>query len=142
MRRVDLRQHDGRQIGRRCRDVIGTWKGTLDTQIGTVEVTIVIDGASPLSGQATLGEFGGKIEEGKLDGDKLSFVVKLEHGTITFDGTVANDEMKLTVVGTGHNGLLREVARLLQHVRGAMDQLPAAWAGRSGDSPEASSLNY
>ena len=81
-------------------NLVGTWKGGMDTQMGTVQVTIAVDGANPLSGQVTLGQFGGKIEQGKVDGDRIAFIVNIEHGTLTFDGTVAGDEMTLTVIGT------------------------------------------
>jgi len=40
----------------------------------------VIETASPLSGKATLGEFGGPIANGTLDNDKVSFDVTIEHG--------------------------------------------------------------
>jgi len=80
--------------------LVGTWKGTMESQMGTVEVTLVIETASPLSGKATLGEFGGPIANGTLDNDKVSFDVTIEHGTLKFAGTVAGDEMKVTVTGT------------------------------------------
>lgn len=81
-------------------NAVGTWTGNMDTQMGSVLVTIAIDKAAPLSGQVTLGQFGGPISNGKLDNDKVTFDVNIEHGTLKFDGTVAGDEMKLTVTGT------------------------------------------
>jgi hypothetical protein len=80
--------------------LVGTWKGDMESQMGSVEVTVVIDGAAPLTGKVTLAQFGGPIAEGKVDGEKVSFTVNIEHGTLKFDGTVAGDEMKLTVIGT------------------------------------------
>ena len=80
--------------------LVGTWKGTMESQMGTVDVTLVIETASPLSGKATLGEFGGPIANGTLDNDKVSFDVTIEHGTLKFGGTVAGEEMKVTVTGT------------------------------------------
>jgi hypothetical protein len=42
----------------------------------------------------------GKIEKGKLDGDTTSFEINIERGKISYEGTVAGDEMKLNVTGT------------------------------------------
>ena len=81
-------------------NLIGTWKGDMDTQMGSVQVTIVVDSASPLAGKVTLSQFGGPISEGRIEGEKVSFNVTIEHGTLKFDGTVAGDEMKLNVIGT------------------------------------------
>lgn len=81
-------------------NLVGTWKGDMDSQMGSVQVTIVVDSASPLGGKVTLSQFGGPISDGKVDGEKVSFNVALEHGTLKFDGTIAGDEMKLTVIGT------------------------------------------
>lgn len=78
----------------------GTWKGDMDSQMGRVPVTIVVDRASPLAGKVSVSEFGGPISEGKGDGAKVSFNVEIEHGTLKFEGTVAGDEMTLTVTGT------------------------------------------
>ena len=72
----------------------------LSTVPRATAVTLVIETASPLSGKATLGEFGGPIANGTLDNDKVSFDVTIEHGTLKFAGTVAGDEMKVTVTGT------------------------------------------
>ena len=48
------------------------------------------------------------ISEGKIDGDKISFVVKVDMGgnamTINYKGTVAGDEMKLTFSMEGGMG--------------------------------------
>jgi hypothetical protein len=78
---------------------VGTWKGPMDTQIGTVDVALVIEGEAPLAGRATMDRYEGKIA-GKRDGDKLSFTVTLDHGVVKFEGTVSGDEMKLNVTGT------------------------------------------
>jgi hypothetical protein len=40
---------------------VGTWKGPMDTQIGTVDVTLVIEGEAPLAGKATMDRYEGKI---------------------------------------------------------------------------------
>jgi hypothetical protein len=37
----------------------------------------------------------GRIEKGKIDGEKISFDVSIEPGTIAYAGTVKGDEMTL-----------------------------------------------
>ena len=81
----------------------GTWKGSMETQMGTTGVTITITSGTGLAGRVTLDQFEGTIENAKVDGDKVSFVVNIEPGTIGFEGTAAGDEMKLNVTGTQGN---------------------------------------
>ena len=92
----------GLSVLARAADVapVGTWKGTMESQMGPVDVTLVIESAAPIAGKATLGQFGGPITNGTLERDKVSFDVTIEHGTLKFDGTVAGDEMKLAITGT------------------------------------------
>ena len=54
-------------------------------------------------GNGKVGDYQGKIAKGKVDGEKISFEVNIEPGTITYEGTIAGDEMKLTVTGTTGN---------------------------------------
>ncbi len=75
-------------------DVAGVWKGTMDTQKGPVETTITIDPGTALAGKVHLAEYEGKIEKGRLEGDKISFEITIERGMITYEGTVSGDEMK------------------------------------------------
>ena len=84
-------------------DVAGTWKGTMETQIGPVENTITIEPGAALEGQVKVGEYEGRIAKGKREGDKISFEITIERGTLLYDGTVGADEMKLTVTGTTGN---------------------------------------
>ena len=84
-------------------DVAGVWKGTMDTQMGPVATTITIETAAPLAGRVTVAEYEGKIENGRLDTDKISFEINIERGKITYEGTVSGDEMNLNVVGTTGN---------------------------------------
>jgi hypothetical protein len=53
-----------------------------------------------LAGKVKLGDYEGAIEKGKLAGDKISFETTVEPGKVSFDGTVAADQMELNVVGT------------------------------------------
>ena len=84
-------------------DVTGTWKASFDTQIGVQNYTYtfaVKDGA--LTGKIQ-SEMGGTtdVKEGKVDGDKISFVeifkfMEMEI-RITYSGKVTSaDEIKFT----------------------------------------------
>jgi opacity protein-like surface antigen len=81
-------------------DVAGTWKGTLETPMGPMENTIVLaaDGAS-LTGSVKTDFFEAKLDNGKLDGDKVSFEINIEFGKLVYEGTVAGDDLKLNVTG-------------------------------------------
>ena len=81
-------------------DLAGSWKGSMDTQMGKTDVTLTITPGAKLAGTASMGGFSGPIQEGKMDGANISFEVKIEHGSIAFEGTVAGNEMRLNVTGT------------------------------------------
>jgi hypothetical protein len=84
-------------------NVTGIWKGSFDTQMGAMETTLTVKAGPGVAGTVTIAEMEGKIENGKLDGDKISFEVNIGPGKLAFEGTVAGDEMKLTVTGTSGN---------------------------------------
>jgi hypothetical protein len=84
-------------------EVVGTWKGTMDTQMGPVENIITIQAGEPFAGNVKAGEFEAKIEQARLDGNKISFQITIQYGTVSYDGTVSGDEMALTVTGTTGN---------------------------------------
>ena len=84
-------------------DVSGTWKGTAETENGTLERTFVfkVDG-DKLTGETTSNMLGkSTIENGKVAGDKLSFTinVKFQDNDLKLDyqGEVKGDEMVLKV---------------------------------------------
>jgi len=87
----------------RAADVDGKWSGSLDTPMGAVQVgfNFKADG-STLNGTTT-GPDGGElpIKNGKIDGDKISFVVTIDFGGMMFDlnytGVVGADTTKLTI---------------------------------------------
>ena len=81
-------------------DLAGTWKGSIDTQMGAMGVTITIQAGTKLAGQVKAGEYQGAIENGKVDGEKISFETNIDPGKLTFEGTVAGDDMKLNMTGT------------------------------------------
>lgn len=84
-------------------DISGTWKASFDTQIGQQNYTytfVVKDGA--LTGKIQ-SEMGGTtdIRDGKIDGDKVSFVEMFKYQDmeiqITYTGKVTSaDEIKFT----------------------------------------------
>jgi len=81
-------------------DLAGTWKGTMETQMGPVETIITLQAGEALAGTVKMADFEGKIEKAKLEGDKISFEINIQYGTVSFAGTVSGDEMKLNVTGT------------------------------------------
>jgi hypothetical protein len=84
-------------------NVVGVWKGTMDTQMGPVENTITIESAAPLAGTVKVAEYDSKIEKGTFEGGKISFEITIQYGTVAYAGTVSGDEMKLNVIGTSGN---------------------------------------
>ena len=77
-------------------DVAGTWKGSMETPMGTMELsaTLKVDGKT-VTGTMNFMGTDQKIQNGKLDGDKISFELPTEMATLTYKGTVSGDEMKL-----------------------------------------------
>lgn len=84
-------------------DVSGVWKGTMETQMGPMVTTITIQAGSGVEGDVKTDMVEGKIQNGKLDGDKISFEIDTEYGKLAYEGTVAGDEMKLTVAAPSGN---------------------------------------
>ncbi len=86
----------------RAADVDGKWSGSIDTPMGAINVgfTFKADGAT-LTGTTT-GPDGGDvaIKNGKIDGDRISFVVSLDFGGMAFDlnytGVVKPDTVQMT----------------------------------------------
>lgn len=82
-------------------DISGKWTAEFDTQIGAQKYTyeFKVD-AGKLTGTATGPQGSVAIEEGKVNGDDVSFVENMNfQGTdlrIEYSGKIAGDEMKLT----------------------------------------------
>jgi hypothetical protein len=84
-------------------DISGKWKGTAETQIGTIERTFVfkVDG-NKLTGETSSDRFGkSTIEDGKIEGDNLSFTITVNfdgnEGKASYKGKVSGDTIKFTV---------------------------------------------
>lgn len=88
-------------------DISGTWKAAVDTPNGPLETVFQfkVDG-SKLTGTAA-NQFSGElpIQDGKLDGDSISFLVTANFNgndfKLNYKGKVSGDEIKLTVEVTG-----------------------------------------
>jgi hypothetical protein len=87
-------------------DVAGTWKGSMETPMGTMEniITFKLDG-STLTGTLKTDFFESKLETIKLDGANISFEINMEFGKISYAGTVEGEQMKLNVTGPDGNKL-------------------------------------
>jgi hypothetical protein len=81
-------------------DVTGTWEGEFAMPDGSasfpLSFTLKQDGMK-VTGSISNPQGGDPITiiDGKIDGDKISFKVSVNGGTITHEGTVTGDEMKL-----------------------------------------------
>ncbi len=86
----------------RAADISGTWKASFDTQIGVQNYTYdfkVI--GNQLTGKAKSDNGESELKNGKIEGDKVSFVESLTVMgmtiEVTYSGTVtSNDEIKFT----------------------------------------------
>jgi len=95
-------------------DLSGEWRAKMESPQDTVVYVFTFD----VKGESFTGavkiknkkeESVGQITDGKIDGDKVSFVLQIpiagKPGTVTATGTVSGDEMKLTVEGEDpHDG--------------------------------------
>jgi hypothetical protein len=79
-------------------DAAGTWKGSIETIVGTAECTIIliVDGEK-ISGSIKMDVFGAAIENGRVHGDKVSFTVHMDFGILTYEGVISEDELKFIV---------------------------------------------
>jgi hypothetical protein len=89
-------------IGALAADFNGKWSADFNTQIGEQKYTYEfhVDGTK-LTGKATNEQFGSTdIQEGKIDGDNISFVEVLNFNgnelRIVYTGKIDGDEIKFT----------------------------------------------
>lgn len=86
----------------RAADLTGKWTASFDTQIGKQDYTYdFVQKDSTLTGKMKSNLGSGEVIEGKVDGDKVSFVEMLKFQDmeirITYTGTVTSaDEIKFT----------------------------------------------
>ena len=83
-------------------DITGTWTASFDTQIGKQEYTYeFVQKDTTLTGKVKSNVGSGEVLEGKVEGDKVSFVEMLRFQDmdirITYSGTLTSaDEIKFT----------------------------------------------
>ena len=83
--------------------VDGRWTGMIDPPMGPVNVGFNFKADGAMLAGSTIGPDGAEvpIKNGKVDGDKISFVVTIDFGGMMFDlnytGVVAADTAKLTI---------------------------------------------
>jgi opacity protein-like surface antigen len=86
-------------------DITGNWKGDLDTPQGRVQVSYSFkqDGETLTGTWQTAQSPTIQISEGKVTGDKVSFVVKIEAAGIAFahEGKINGDEIQFTMKPSG-----------------------------------------
>jgi len=95
-------------------DLTGEWRAKMESPQATVAYVFTFEmKGDSFTGSVKVRNEGeetvGQITDGKIDGDKVSFVVHIpiagQPGTVTAKGTVAGNEMKLTVEGEDpHDG--------------------------------------
>ncbi len=87
-------------------DIDGRWNGTVSTPDGEfpLSYTFQADGDT-LTGSMFDGYGEKAINDGKIDGDTISFSVRVDYGggpfTLSYTGVVADDQNTLTSVGDG-----------------------------------------
>jgi hypothetical protein len=91
-------------------DISGTWTTSFDSQVGvqTYTYTFVVKGTA-VTGTFKSGNGAGAITEGKLEGDKLTFVENMDYQgqalKIAYTGTVVSaDEIKFSRDVGGQGG--------------------------------------
>ena len=87
----------------RAADIDGKWSGSLDTPMGALQVGFNFKADGAMLTGTTTGPDGAEIaiKNGKIDGNKISFVVTIDFGGMAFDlnytGEVSPDTVKLTI---------------------------------------------
>ena len=91
----------------RAADVDGKWAGSIDTPMGAFPVgfTFKADGATLTGTQTGMDGMEIPIKNGKIDGNKITFLVSLDFGGMPFDlnytGQVSPTEIKMTAEVAG-----------------------------------------
>jgi hypothetical protein len=79
-------------------DVTGTWKGSIETPNGAREVTLHLkaDG-DKLTGTMSGRQGDVEIQDGKIDGDNISFVFARGDFKMQYKGKVSGDQIKFDI---------------------------------------------
>jgi hypothetical protein len=90
----------------RATDLTGTWKGSLESAMGPIASTIVLQTKDAgLTGSVKTELYEAKIENIELNGNKISFITNTDFGKLYYEGVVTAEEMKLFVTGQDGNPL-------------------------------------
>ena len=87
----------------RAADIDGKWSGSLDTPMGAVQIGFNFKADGPTLTGTMTGPDGGDIaiKNGKIDSDKISFVVSIDFGGMALDlnytGVVKPDTVQMTL---------------------------------------------
>jgi len=100
----------------RAANVDGKWTGSLDTPMGAVQVGFNFKADGTMLTGTTTGPDGSEIaiKNGKIDGDKISFLVSIDFGGMALDlnysGVVKSDTVELTldVMGMPFNFVVKK----------------------------------
>ena len=100
----------------RAASVDGKWTGSLDTPMGAVQVGFNFKADGTMLTGTTTGPDGSEIaiKNGKIDGDKISFMVSIDFGGMALDlnysGVVKSDTVELTldVMGMPFNFVVKK----------------------------------
>jgi hypothetical protein len=86
-------------------DVGGKWKAEFTTADGTARVntfTFKVDGAK-LTGSVAGAQDETPIQNGKIEGNEISFTAERPFGAFSYKGKVSGDEIKFNVDFNGNN---------------------------------------
>ena len=83
-------------------DIDGKWAGSIDTPMGAINIGFTFKADGPTLSGTTTSPDGGEvaIKNGKIDADKISFVVSLDFGGMAIDlnytGVLKGDTVQMT----------------------------------------------
>ena len=89
--------------------VDGKWEIVINSPLGAQKAALdITTNGGSLTGTQTAQQGSGPLENGKVDGNNVSFTVKREFNgnaiVIKYEGVVNGDEMKLKITRNGQDG--------------------------------------
>ncbi len=87
-------------------DIDGRWNGTVSTPDGEFPLSYTFQADGETFTGSMFDGYGEKvIDDGKIDGETISFSLRVDYGggpfTLSYTGVVADDQITLTSVGDG-----------------------------------------
>jgi hypothetical protein len=83
-------------------DVAGAWKGSMETPMGKMDLALTLktDGPAPSGTMNFMGN-DSAVQKLVIDGNKISFELAMDFGTMAYSGTIDGDTMnlKMNVMG-------------------------------------------